>query len=61
MNNHLVILIIMHAIASMIVSARGPVYTRDSGCLTNLAAYIISLMINLCGFWPITVIMILRE
>ncbi len=54
MNSLLIIGVAIHVVASLMVSVRGPVQTSGTHMAHAMIAYIGSLVINLCGFWPIT-------
>jgi len=59
------LLLIVHVVISMVVSTIGPArfvsYRRSLlASLAHIAAYGVSLIINLCGFWPISIGLIIK-
>lgn len=55
------LLIAIHVVMSMALSVTGPIQVRGGNWLHNVLAYTFSLIVNVCGFWPVTLGLLLFQ
>lgn len=56
------VLVLIHIVMSLLVSVCGPVHLKSGygqSIVMTMAAYILSFAVNVCGFWPIALGLIL--
>jgi len=57
------VLLVIHVVMAMVLATAGPVYVYGTGVSIShkIVAYLVSLFINLLGFWPITLGLVLKN